>query len=457
MKRRALLFGMPPLLVLLAGCQLPQSGGMEAELRPLPSRYVSPSSAEEFPNWESSFSSSELAEDVESLRQENLELAAARARVEAAVAAYGIQRSESRPSLTGSAEFAREREKDAGGRRSRNRIELAAVLDWELDVWGRLRAKQAAAELVVEQEQALLEEVARNVQRLLVQSWVERQAASELLDLLEAQLATNTKILGLLELRFQEGQASALDVLQQQRERAAVGRELPGLRSTRDQAGHAYDVLLGRFPDGISTRREALPDNLPQLELPSPEQLWLSRPDVRAGLAGLRAADQEVAAAVAERLPSVRIGLSATVAGTSVNRIGDESLFRFASGLLAPLFDAGRLKASTVRRRAEAMEALADLEQALRVAVREVEDAWRVEQALAEEWTLLQQESKWARGAVEQARLAYQNGAESYLVVLDNLRSFQELEREEILLKKERWINRADLLDALGAPWRTEP
>jgi outer membrane protein TolC len=126
---------------------------------------------------------------------------------------------------------------------------------------------------------------------------------------------------------------------------------------------------------------------------------------------------------------------------------------RVAGGVLAPVFDAGRRKAKVAQRKAEACEALAVLEHAMRVAVREVEDAVVREGALFDEQCLLQKEIAIAMETVEKATLQYVNGQESFLAVLAALAKQQSLQQAEITLQQELLINRGRLLKALGTQW----
>jgi outer membrane protein TolC len=170
-------------------------------------------------------------------------------------------------------------------------------------------------------------------------------------------------------------------------------------------------------------------------------------------LCALQAADWEVATAVANRLPRLSIGLSHSTSGADPGLLGTNLITRFTSGLLAPIFDAGRLKAEQSRQQAEANEALAVLEQALRVAVTEVENCLDREVVLKDESILLDRQIMLAGGSVDKAKLRYLNGDQTYLAVLDAMRELQALERLKVIIELDLLINRAQLLKALGADW----
>jgi NodT family efflux transporter outer membrane factor (OMF) lipoprotein len=403
--------------------------------------------------WKQSFPSRMLKADVEMLLEQNLELEAARARVNQAAAVYGIESSALIPELNVETNFDHSRVRETGTSSTSNIIDFKAALHWELDIWGRLHARKKAASLLFEEQQALAQQTALDMQTLLVESWVIHHAARKLERVLSEQRKTNEQFLYLTELRLAQGQGNALDVLQQRGLLVTAERELSTVNSRKQRTANTYAVLMGRYPDGVDLKEDEWPilDRLSTLT--SPNQLLSHRPDLRAAFLALRAADHEVAAAIADRLPRLSLELSYEVSGSSFTSIGDGSLLSFVSGLLAPIFNAGRLQAKVAQRQAEAREALAVLEQAMLEAVREVEDALIQEQTLFRTQNLLGDEIAIAKDTVDKATLRYVNGQESFLAVLVALVKLQTLQQKEISLQQELLINRSRLLKALGAKW----
>ena len=405
--------------------------------------------------WEQSFPSGTLRTDVQTLIAKNLDLKAARARVDQAAAAYGIRRSQRLPAVHARADVDRSRVKDDDENTTTTGTTIAfeAALKWELDLWGRLKNRQAAAALAHEKQRALAERTTLDLTALLVESWVSHHAACELERVLLAQRKTNRQFLALNELRLAQGQGSALDVLQQRGRLNATERALPEVRSRKRRTANAYSVLMGQFPDGGGLMDGRLPVVGRLTTLPTPRQLLDDRPDLRAAFLALQAADHEVAAAIADRLPRLSIGMTVAKSGSNLANVGDGGLLEVAGGLLAPVFDAGRLKAKVAQREAQARELLAILEQATLVAVQEVEDAWSRELTLFDEQHLLQDDIANARDTVDRATLRYVNGQESFLAVLIALVQQQTLQQNAITLQQELLINRSRLLRALGAKW----
>jgi NodT family efflux transporter outer membrane factor (OMF) lipoprotein len=404
--------------------------------------------------WSESFSDSVLRRDIDALNTQNFELEAARARVEQAASSYGIERADLFPSVDATTNFERKREKEDGGSsQTSSVISFGGALNWELDIWGRLRAKKEAASLSLEEQKALVDQTSINLRTVLVESWIAHHAASKLEMILQQQKTTNTQFLELTELRLEQGQGSALDVLQQRGRLAATKREIPSVQSDKINAANAYDVLLGQMPDGQDLPLETWPDIKPFSSLPTSKKLMESRPDIRAAFLALLAADQDVAAAIADRLPRLSIGLNYSITGNTLSNIGDGQIASIATGFLAPIFDAGRRKAEVSRRESKAKESLADLEQSMLVAVQDIENGLSRERALFKERTLLKEEISIAEQTVGKAKLRYVNGQENYLSVLSALENLQNLHKDEINLQRDLLINRARLLKVFGAQW----
>lgn len=406
--------------------------------------------------WVQSFLSRQLSNDREELLTHNYEVGVALSKVRQAAYAYGVTKADLLPSVDINADYIHERTESSSksvASKTKNTLSFGAALNWEPDIWGRLRAREAAASLKLEEQEVLSRQVCLNLQTLLVETWVSYQAARNMEQVIEQQKETNLQMLSLTELRLAQGDGNSLDILQQQGRLLGVERILPGVVAEMKSAANSYSVLLGRLPGESDIDVDSWPDLEPLAAITSPRRLLDTRPDLRAAFLALQAADQEVAAAAADRLPRISIELVYSENGSRLSRIGDYSLLDFTTGLVAPLFDAGRLEAEEKKQRAIAEERLATFEQALLTAVKEVENGLVQEEALFKEYRLLTKERHVAQETVDTARLQYVNGLQTFLPVLAALAKLQSLQQEEIRLKQDILVNRAYLLKALGAKW----
>ncbi len=334
-------------------------------------------------------------------------------------------------------------------------VGLAA--SYEVDLWGRIRSSRDAAALDVRASREDLMTTAMTLSAEVAVTWYRLVQARSALELLGDQEAVSRKFLDLVEVRFGQGRATSVAVLQQRRQLEATRSEIPLARMRRDMLQHRLAVLLGRPPQ----RKVAGPGaKLPELsELPQtglPADLVRRRPDLRASFHRIEAADKRVAAAVADRFPTLRLTSRVETRSAESSNLFTNWLASLAGGLLGPIFDAGRRKAEVHRSRAAALERLHLYGQSVLDAFREVEDSLTQERMQRDYVAGLAKQLEIVRAELARARERYANGATDYLPVLTAVQSMQRLELQylgaELLLIEYR----IGLHRALGGGWSLE-
>jgi NodT family efflux transporter outer membrane factor (OMF) lipoprotein len=272
--------------------------------------------------------------------------------------------------------------------------------------------------------------------------------------LLERQLQTNLTLLELIELRFRMSMVSAVDVYQQKQIVEDIMAEIPLVEAEEQVLRHELALLLGK-PPGTSLKisREDLlePAEIPATGLPA--DLLSSRPDLRRAGMRLQAADWQVSAARANRLPAIRLTAGAQYGQGDMDVLFNNWLLTLAGNLTAPIFDGGRRAAEVDRRKALVDENLSAYRQAVLTAIKEVEDALVVEAKQREHIRALENVAVTARKALEEAGSRYRNGLTDYLPVLTQLLAVQRLERDLIRQQANLLNARVSLYRSLGGTW----
>jgi NodT family efflux transporter outer membrane factor (OMF) lipoprotein len=182
---------------------------------------------------------------------------------------------------------------------------------YEVDIFKRIGNSQAAALSDTMAARDQVESMAMTLVAQIAEAWFSLSAQRARLELLEVQIKTSGQFLELAELRLGQGLGSSVDMLQQKAQLAAVEGQRPLLESSVSVLENQLAILTGRAP---SEFKAAVQNELPPLPArPSsgvPADLLLRRPDVRAARLQVEAADYRVAVAVANRLPSLRLGAS---------------------------------------------------------------------------------------------------------------------------------------------------
>lgn len=303
--------------------------------------------------------------------------------------------------------------------------------EYELDLWGRIRAGVQAERLRARATRADYRTAALSLAAEVTRTYYRLAEARGRLALIESQIETNRKVLRLIKAQFGAGQAQSADVLRQRQLLESVREQRSETRARIQTLEHQLAVLLGRSPQkGVAYRPDALPVLPPLPDTGVPADLVRRRPDVRSAFLRLQAADREVAAAISDQFPRITLSASALTRSSGAASLYQDWALSFTAGLVAPLIDAGRRSAEVDRTRAVKRQRLYEYGQAILTAFQEVEDALAQEAEQRERIRSLREQVRMAAKSYDQLRWRYLNGLGGYLDVLTALSDTQELRRE---------------------------
>ena len=407
--------------------------------------------------WWETFNDSELNTIVEKALSNNLNLKQIRARLMQAKAKAVQAGADRYPDLTGTAGGTHFRQRTKNGSALTSTSEdysLGVSSNYELDLWGRVRAEQKAAILSAEAGKQDLNAAAITLAAEVTNRWLQIIAQRTQKHLLNEQLRTNQTFLELIELRFRHAMVSALDVYQQQQVIDQVRAQIPLVEAQESRLMNELSVLLGNAPRSpLVISRPDLPKPAPMPSTGIPADLLENRPDIKAAQLRLQSAGWNVSAARADRLPSLTLSARAIFENEHLDLLLDNWLLSLAANLTAPVFDGNRRAAEVDRTMAMKDENLAAYRQTILTAIREVEDALVTEARQQDHILKLKQVIRTARKALDQATLRYRNGLNDYLPVLRQLLSVQDLERNLITQHATLLTNRISLYRSLGGTW----
>lgn len=405
-------------------------------------------------NWYQSFGSSTLNTAIENVRAENLGLAQARNRAEQAQAASRVARAGRLPTLEASLSAGRSRQRTPFGAEQANSFGASVSAAYEADIWGRVAANNDASQL--DSAALLLDAAAIEVTltATATEAWLDGVYARARRALLIEQLAVQEEFLDLLIHRLSAATATALDVEQQRQQLASLEAQLALVSASEARAGHSFSFLQGRFPDPASTGDESTLPELPALpDLGVPADLLQRRPDVVAARLRAEAADARLAAAIADRLPSLRLSGSTFIQSSSLSELFEEILWSVTAGLTASLFDGDRRAAEVDRNEAVLDERVHAYVEALLEAALEVENAVALERGQAEYRDELDGQLEIAEETLALAQAQYREGVTDYVRVLNAIATLQRLEQTRLDAIRQLLGYRIQLYRALGGGW----
>jgi NodT family efflux transporter outer membrane factor (OMF) lipoprotein len=414
--------------------------------------------------WFDLFQDDTLKQLVSRALGKNFDLRIAAERVLEARAQYGIARANLFPTVDGQAQFTANRSSSigsfpfirAGTDLSASYTQATANLNWELDLWGRLRRLNQAA-----RAQYLASEEARNgVIISLVGDVTNTYFAMREQDLeLEISRQTGaiaTDNLRLINLRHDRGVANALEVHQAEQFLYTATGQVAAAERQIGQSENALSLLLGNAPGDIP-RGKSLDKISAPPELPPglPSSLLERRPDIRQAEESLIAANAQIGAARALLVPQV--SLTGLFGGQSraLSELftGPARLSTLGPSVTIPIFRAG-LRSGIQLTEAQQREALAAYEKSIYGALREVSDALVVHDRTQEQRI---EEEKLVATLTESVRLStlrYQGGLDSYLQVLDAERNLFGGQLTLAQLRLQELQSVVQLYRVLGGGWQ---
>ncbi|HEX42883.1 MAG TPA: TolC family protein [Phycisphaerales bacterium] len=355
---------------------------------------------------------------------------------------------------TGSASTSR-RDAKATGTTETQAHSLGLAAGYEVDLWGELASTRRAAWLDVEAQQEAVDTAAITISASVAATWYQLAEARAQVRIAQAQIVANKDVLEIVTVQFRNAVARAADVLRQRQLVASTESQLIAAQETVEVLQYRLAALLGRTPElAWGDRPVGLADvgELPAVGLPT-EVLW-RRPDVRQGYRQLQAADQRLAAAIADQYP--RLSLSAgvsTFSGAPVRDLFRDWLTTLAANVAGPVFDAGLRKAEVERQRAIVSERVHTWSGTVLKALAEVETALSQERQQAMFLSSIREQLELARQTYERNRESFMKGQVDYIRVLESLQSLQALERSEVTARRTLIGRRIDLYRATAGSW----
>jgi len=327
---------------------------------------------------------------------------------------------------------------------------VSYTLDYTGGVARGVEQQYALAEVERHQlEAAYLTVTGQAVMQTLTIASVRAQIAT-----VETILAQDQDNLRLVQSAFDNGSVAREDVVSAQSQIANDMTLLPPLRQELAKARHALSVVVGRAPandrpDEVDLAQITLPLQVP-VSLPS--ELAHRRPDILAAEARLHAATSAVGVAQSNLYPKIQ--LSATVGQQSLkaDQLFDRAsnAWSIISGLTAPIFDGGTLRAEK-RAAIDAMHAsAATYEQTVLEAFSQVADLLEGLDHDHEQLEAQDHAQQAAQSSLDLARISYKEGNAGVLQVLDAERSYQRARLGYVRAVAQRYLDTVQLFLALG-------
>ena len=333
-------------------------------------------------------------------------------------------------------------------------------INWEIDLWGRVLARQRAALGDYQGQQQVHRAARASLVAQVAKAWFALGEANDQIRVAEAAVLVREKIVQSVRERFAEalvdegGLASQLRLAETDLASSRASRER--WRAERERALRQVELLAGRYPRGEALSSRGLPDPPPDPPAGLPSGLLLRRPDILAAERRYAAAGERHKAAELARYP--RFSLTGS-SGTSSDALGNVldskfGVWSLAGGVAQPLLAGRRLREEANIAARDEEIALRELQGVVLRSFGEVEQALIAESYYARRQAAVEESARLAKEAVEAAIVDFSDGAVDALTLLSAQDRQVQTGFQLAELLRMRLENRVNLHLALGGDFK---
>lgn len=314
---------------------------------------------------------------------------------------------------------------------------------------GRIGHSIGAAEANVLAGRENLRAVEQQVLASVIQAYVDVQRDLEILNIRQQNLAVLRRQLDESNARFEVGEITRTDVAQSESRLAQSQADLANAQAQLSVSRAAYASVVGQAPATLVE-----PPELPGV--PSDFDVALDtglrdNPGVRAAQYTLQAAEQRVAAARAEYLPSARLTASYGGSGDLTDfDLADRTAFQAGASISIPLFTGGLNQSRVAQAREQANAAQIQIEGQRRVVLQDVSSAYAQVISTRASLTAGEEAVRAATVAAEGVRQEAQVGLRTTLDVLNQELELRSAQVALISARRNAYVAKALLLTAMG-------
>lgn len=411
--------------------------------------------------WWEVFQDTQLNALEEQINVSNQTLKAAQAQFEQARAVVRINRSSQFPNVTAGVSVSR-------NKLSRNRsngnlstatsftdLQLPVDASYEVDLWGRVRKTVEAARANAQASAADLENVNLSLHAELASDYLQLRALDAETQLLNSTVAAYEKALELTRNRYSGGVVSQVDVAQAETQLETTRAQAVDLGVQRAQFEHALAVLTGQPASGFSVQIAPLTSVPPAVPVGLPSELLERRPDVAGNERRMAVANAEIGIARAAYYPTITLGASGGLEGTSITNWfnGPSAFVAAGASAVGTVFDAGRRRGLNEQARAVYDQSIANYRETVLGAFQEVEDSLAALRLLEDEAKTQDAAVAAAQKSLQLSNNRYKGGVATYLEVITAQSIALSDQRVAVQIAGRRMTASVSLIKALGGGW----
>jgi multidrug efflux system outer membrane protein len=418
--------------------------------------------------WWEQFNDPVLNDLIRIALQENKDVKIAAARVEQFLGQYGTTRAFLFPQVGAGASAGRQRlsqstgpvpyERDPGINTSFDSYDIFVNVNWEIDLWGKIRRATEAARADLLSTEEARRSVILTLVTAVANSYVNLRDLEKQLEVTKQTAQSYKETYDLFSLRFKYGIVSEIEVKQALAQYEQAMANIPFLQKEIAQQENALSVLLGRNPGPIPRGKTIDELMLPAVPAGLPSDLLMNRPDIRQAEENLVAANANIGVAKALYYPTISLTGLFGFASMDLSNLfkGSSKMWSYAVPVTAPIFTAGAIEGQVRSAEAVQQQTLVRYQQVIQTAFREVDDSLVDHQRTREQLAALARETAALRDYVRLARLRFDNGYTGYLEVLYAQTLLFNAEILQTVAQGTLFQSLVNLYKSMGGGWVVE-
>ena len=324
------------------------------------------------------------------------------------------------------------------------RNDLGVMARWEIDLWGRIQRNIEASGAAAQASAADLAGMKLSLQAQLAEHYFNLRVQDNQIQLLQAIMTVQEHHLKVTQNQYAVGVADRSAVLQVQSKLNELQSQMHEAKVSRAQWEHAIAVLIGKPPADFSIAPSLVKAKVPDVPLALPADLLLRRPDIAAAERRMAAASAKIGEAEASAYPTLSL-----FAGVSI-----QSGLLGGPSISAPLFTGGQNKARQSEASSAYAEVVADYQQTVLNAFRNVEDNLAGMQSLEAAAENKAEAVKSARAALSIMNNQQQVGIIHYPTLISAQTAALDSEKVGLDILAKRLVASVNLMKALGGGWQ---
>lgn len=381
----------------------------------------------------------------------NKDLRIALANIEAAIAQYGITKSDRLPTINAGISGIKGR--TVNGISESYQADFG-ISSFEIDLFGRVQSLSTSA-----LESFLATQEAKRTTELTIISETSKAYYNIALAKSQLKIAQKTELStyeswNVINKRVEAGVANSKDLSDIESTYYKAKSDVYAYKTQVEQSINALNALVGQ-----SVSKELLPNGVDELEysikdinLSVDSQILYKRPDVLSAEHQLLAANANIGAARAAFFPRITLTTSKGIASPELSSLFRDNInvWNFSPSISLPIFDYGRNKANLNYSKAELDKYVATYEKAVQNAFKEVSDELARKGTIDDQLNAYSKFVNATKNSFDIATKSYDAGVSDYLQVLTAQNNLYDAERSILSINKEKFDNKINLYKVIG-------